>query len=455
MKFKITSDDYSATTSLDLSWQAKPFMNAVVKPVVMKLNRRPNKEPVDHKYLERVEVDGVAVAPALAASGSVAQVVRPGAQVVALTFGLAPPTALRFSVQSDTSEVSFTITLDAKFMKKSFFDAVVAPFVHYYNKRVMIPVEAKNCVQVNIDGVKAPGATGTTVHKKTAYEFLGRSPAEVKLFFSWEAVSRYEKLAAGKTRGADGGYSRLAFKIPISKSTDCCNEKVLNYDHAELTYVDGAELAKKFREYAPLDKLKHLYLEHNALGDGIGALATALNRKNTPNLKRLVLANNRITSAGCVALAKHWGASPSEERIEDITDEKPKTAAPPARNMYGAPAPSGGPAKASSKEGDRRCPDLDMLVLEDNRIGDEGALALGVGVEGGSIFAHEIRMHGNPAITPATREKLCGADVVQQGHGVHFRFEKCDTGSCFTQEGDVVPELRKDPRSRALEMNGI
>ena len=46
LKFKITSDDFSGTTSLDAAWQAKPFMTAVVKPIVLKLNKRPHKEPV-------------------------------------------------------------------------------------------------------------------------------------------------------------------------------------------------------------------------------------------------------------------------------------------------------------------------------------------------------------------------------------------------------------------------
>ena len=33
-------------------------------------------------------------------------------------------------------------------MKKSFHDAVIVPFVHYYNKRVHVPTEAAKCVQV-------------------------------------------------------------------------------------------------------------------------------------------------------------------------------------------------------------------------------------------------------------------------------------------------------------------
>ena len=94
LKFKVVSDDFSATTTLDAAWQAKPFLNGVVKPVVIKLNRRKDKEPVAAELLERVEIDGAEVAlPDKTASA--ASVVPATASQVELFFGLAPPKELR------------------------------------------------------------------------------------------------------------------------------------------------------------------------------------------------------------------------------------------------------------------------------------------------------------------------------------------------------------------------
>jgi hypothetical protein len=263
-----------------------------------------------------------------------------------------------------------------------------------------MPVEAKQCVVVHVDGQKVSGATGTMVHKKTALQFVGRSPAYVELFFSWEAASAAER-AAAKGKALDGGWSRLAFKVAISKSTDVCNEKELHYSHAELTAADGAELGKKLLEYGPLAKLKHLYLEHNTLADGLGQLGRALNRKNTPALKRLILRNNRITSAGVVALAAAW--------VGDAAD--------------------GDVAEADRKRNDeRRSPQLDILDLEDNRVNSEGAEALGAAVDIDALTCREVRLHGNPAITPATRERLKRPEITRQGVGVNFTFDSSAKG---------------------------
>ena len=91
-KFKVVSDGFSATISLDEAWQAKPFVQGVVKPLVIKLNRRTDKEPVSAERLERVEVDGVDVALGfITKTRSAAEVVPATAQVVELFFGLAPP----------------------------------------------------------------------------------------------------------------------------------------------------------------------------------------------------------------------------------------------------------------------------------------------------------------------------------------------------------------------------
>ena len=114
-KFKVVSDGYSATISLDASWQAKPFMLGVVKPLVIKLNKRQDKEAVSGERLERIEVDGVDVPLGfITKTRSAAEVVPADAAQVELFFGLAPPDVLKFKVKDGGSlreTVEFTITL--------------------------------------------------------------------------------------------------------------------------------------------------------------------------------------------------------------------------------------------------------------------------------------------------------------------------------------------------------
>jgi hypothetical protein len=61
-RFKVVSDGLSATISLEAKWLAKPFAQAVVQTVVLKLNKRPNVEPVAVESLEGIEIDGEQVA---------------------------------------------------------------------------------------------------------------------------------------------------------------------------------------------------------------------------------------------------------------------------------------------------------------------------------------------------------------------------------------------------------
>ena len=86
-------------------------------------------------------------------------------------------------------------------------------------------------------------------------------------------------------------------------------------------------------------------------------------------------------------------------------------------------------------------PELDLLSLEENWINSEGVLALGSAFKVGALSVREVRLYGNNAITPGTRESLKQPEYVQQGLGVAFVFEDKTTGSCFTQEGEVKGEI--------------
>jgi hypothetical protein len=103
---------------------------------------------------------------------------------------------MRFVVHAGTIEI--TITLDAKFMRKSFTEAVVKPFVTMYNKRSALPVTADECVAVLVDDDEVKDRPGSyhaeaAVNVKSAYQFLGRYPSHVELFFSAEAVAARTK----------------------------------------------------------------------------------------------------------------------------------------------------------------------------------------------------------------------------------------------------------------------
>ena len=87
-----------------------------------------------------------------------------------------------------------------------------------------VPIEAGQCIQIHVDGKKVPGHMPTIVKKMTAYEFLGRAPAVVDLFFSWEAVA-----AAEKATRKGGDYSRLHFKLTCDHHAK--NETQLEWDH--------------------------------------------------------------------------------------------------------------------------------------------------------------------------------------------------------------------------------
>ena len=348
-KFKVLADGLSATLSLDAKWLARPFSQAVVRTVVAKLNKRADVEAVSAEYLESVEVDGVAVE--CDASTLACDVVPAGTSQVTLTFGSAPPSQLKFVVHS--SRLEFTITLDAKFMRKSFVDAVVRPFVVMANKRSHVTLDAEGCVEAWVDGVKPRGGFRSE-RLKPAYAFVGRAPRHVELFFSYDAVERASKPARP--------HSSLRFKVyvpPAGELHQKTTELVL--DHQELNWAEAEELADALAKAGTLTALKRLYLQHNDLRDegaaAIGAVATG---QAMPALHRLHLGHNRIGDKGAAALAA--GLHPS--------------------------------------------PKLDQLCLEHNWIGDVGALALATAIEGKTLTVGFLDLHANPAVTPAAGARL-------------------------------------------------
>jgi len=249
--------------------------------------------------------------------------------------------------------VEFTITLDARFMRKSFVDAVVKPFVTLYNRRANLTTTWEECIEAHIDGVKREGSFRSE-SQKSAYHFLGRHPAHVELFFSWEAVAE-----AAKKRPPHQG---LRFKVAMPSGADLeQKEKELVFDHRELNAADAQELARQLEEASPLKVLRRLYLTHNDIRDaGVAALARVLTREQAPELKRLHLGHNRISNEGALALATHLNPSPN----------------------------------------------LDQLFLDHNWIGEAGALALAMALEAETLVVAQLQLHANPGITPAACTRL-------------------------------------------------
>ena len=47
------------------------------------------------------------------------------------------------------------VTLDRRWLAKSFSDAIVVPFLSIYNKKQFVPVKPADLTEILIDGVKA------------------------------------------------------------------------------------------------------------------------------------------------------------------------------------------------------------------------------------------------------------------------------------------------------------
>jgi len=320
-------------------------------------------------------------------------VVPIGVEVVTLSFGRAPPDFLKFSVTSG-SDSSFTITLDQKFMRKTFMDAVVVPFVTMHNRRHPGgQLEAQQLVEVHLDGQKVGGHLPTQV-KKTAFAFLGHHPAVCELFFSWAAVKAKEKLP----------HQGLRFKIWVGSAGEWQKEKDFEWDHKELNSADGVELGRQLQSLGPFKDLKRLYLGHNTLGDvGVAAIMPHLNRKHTPSLIRLQLSKNRIGNAGVKAICDAWDPSPN----------------------------------------------LHLLTLDENWIGDEGARLLLEAAKSDMLLAQECHLFLNPGISNELKALL--KEVNKAGdRKCLFNFNEPDTGHVWDDRGAWT----ETPAGERIQLSG-
>jgi hypothetical protein len=365
----------SATLSLDAIWLARPFAQSVVKPVVLKLNRkRVGHAPVSAEQVEAVLLDGVAASNGVPASQLLAaaarDVVPSGTQSVELRFGEGPPTQLKFAVRSGA--IGFTITLDERFLRKRFVDAVIKPFVTMYNRReVHNPIALEELVEVRVNGEKAAGELRASVHQD-ALTFLGRHPSHVELFFSMESLQAAQRKP----------HNSLRFKVYVPSAAELHKNGELVLDHNDINSTEAEDLAAQMVSAAPMKELKYVYLGHNDLRDaGVAAISKALTRKICPVLRKVSLSHNRITNEGVKAL------------------------------LHGL-------AHATSQT-----PELKLLALDENWIGDEGAAALSAAVDEGTLKLDECNLAANHAISASLRARLATA---RPGvlHACIFRFDE-------------------------------
>jgi len=178
-RFRVCGEGLELTITLDAKWQARPFAQAVVAPFVKKYNTRArdDERQLCVEALHGITVDG--------SEASLADIQLPSSSVVPasavrvdLAFGEPPPTEMKLRVCC--GEVSIKTTLDAKWLSRSLADAVVAPFLTVYNKRVRVPRTIEDLVEIHADGAKLGHPTKAAMALRPL-DALGRSCSQAYL----------------------------------------------------------------------------------------------------------------------------------------------------------------------------------------------------------------------------------------------------------------------------------
>ncbi len=364
----VCAGDVSLRITLDAKWQARPLMQAVAKPFAKSYNERvPEAEAVSVAGLERAEVDGREVDPA----ALVSEVVPQSARRIDLVFGAPPPREIKVAVAADGGFV-LKITLDSRWMGRTFDEAVVVPYLSVYNKRVDSVRNAlapSQLFEVHVNGSKLDGPVTDLRATPAGVALRHRHVSHVDLYFSAAAV------------GAASASSRVSHNLRFvctMTPDDYRASTELVWHHQGFNAGDAAAMASRLLGAAPLKKLKYVYLYNNDLRDaGVGAIARALTREHTPALKQLLLNANRIGSDGAIALA----------------------------------------------DGCNRSPELDLIALHSNHIGDDGVRALAHAMRRRTLTTQKMTLHTNPEISAAgaaaIREVLaeCELDAPVAGRG--------------------------------------
>ena len=325
------------TLTLDQKFLQKSAHDAIIRPILIKLNK-----PL--AALERVLLNQTKLS-AQALNDPVGHLLLDAACNIMVEFSETYCEQLKLNVCAD--DIFIKITLDNKWMRRSFRDAVVQPFLTVFNKRNASMTKAESLVEVHVDGSKVSLELASMLALPTE-RAIGYRCSNIDLYFSLEAIRSSNMLrpATFKWRGIYDDLSRT---------------KELVWHHLGLNNSDGIEIAKQLNAISPLKSLKYIYLYNNRLGDqGVCALAPLLKREHAPALLQVHLNNNRIGDVGAAAIASDCNPSP----------------------------------------------DLDVMSLHDNMIGDAGASAIAQALEARRLKVGRLLLYGNPAISTSCREQL-------------------------------------------------
>lgn len=287
--------------SLSEAWRRKPFDAAVVGPFVKSVNQKaaasadgPSSKLLAAESLERVLVDGTDLSIERA-TAPVASVLVAQPTCVHLVFGRLPLQTRQFFVRC--AEVELKITLDAKWQKRTFRDAVVSPFLKSYNARAELPVTAAMLTAVRFDGEQTMVDAGQPVMR-----VLPEQLTTVELFFGAAPTAAEEQARFWRKVGLA---PRMACGSPRADVRDQLRElHAIEWHHRRLFACDGGMIARLLGAAQPLRRCERIDLNSNELGcDGVAALAGALTQAAVPALTHLFLHHNRIADRGALALA--------------------------------------------------------------------------------------------------------------------------------------------------------
>ena len=201
-----------------------------------------------------------------------------------------------------------------------------------------------------------------------------------------------------------------------------CQEKLAT---AEIFYqsekgytdVDGVQLGRAIQVMRPAT-LRQIYLTKNAIGDA-GAISIAAGIKLLERMDTLHLSDNQIGDAGVAALA-------------DATQSLGLTTIVLTRNPFGNAGAKAIAATLAKPENYER---LEWLFLNETRIADEGAAALGRALLTGCRQLNRLALHGNQIGDEGCK---AFADSLNKGAGAQALEFLYFQNNPFTEEGKMA-----------------
>ena len=299
--------------TLDAKWQAKSVQGSCVVPFVKSFNKKRPDDAVADDRLLGVLADDVSW---LDASQPVS-VLPAGTAELELFFGSKAQLAPR-SCRISFADVVLKIEIEPKWLRKSFLQAVVHPFVLAYNKKLVpTPLHLDAFAGAQIDG----DALSIKEAARPAGLVLPIGVKDVDLAFDGAedgtAATARPTVAEDPRVEAARQAERLKhlWQRVNSSAEKLAQMPTVRWSNHRLGPADGATVGAALRAAAligcegsfgdGLGNLLTLNLECNDLRDeGVAALAPALHRDVMVTLRDLYLMENRIDDRGVASLTQ-------------------------------------------------------------------------------------------------------------------------------------------------------